>query len=190
MVRQEVRVGLFPAKVSPAAKFAANARKEPARGLPLLHPAVRPEPPAGQSVRQPVMPVIRLIIPVPQRLVLPVRLMPTETAAPIRYGQLTAIIPAMTNAEPALQPAKRRPATKSLFGRMTKAASWDCICRPHHCPLSVPAAATSSPEMRMPTLTITAVSNVALAAMSMPHIKPILITIVPVPELRITLTVV
>ena len=99
--QREILVGFFPAEVSPAVKFAANARKEPARGLPLLHPAVRPEPPAGQSVRQPVMPVIRLITLVPQRLVLPVRLMPTETAAPIRYGQLTAIIPAMTNAEPA-----------------------------------------------------------------------------------------
>ena len=109
--QREILVGFFPAVVSPAVKFAANARKEPARGLPLLHPAVRPEPPAGQSVRQPVMPVIRLITLVPQRLVLPVRLMPTETAAPIRYGQLTAIIPAMTNAEPALQPAKERSAT-------------------------------------------------------------------------------
>ena len=45
-------------------------------------------------------------------------------------------------------------------------------------------------QIRMPTLTITAVSNVAMAVMSTPHIKPILTIIVPVPDLKLILIIV
>ena len=71
------------------------------RGLLRLHSAVPAEPPVGPGRPTGVKAPELITVLVLQRLVLPVRLMPTETAAPIRYGQLTAIIPAMTNAEPA-----------------------------------------------------------------------------------------
>ena len=110
--QREIRAGFFPAEISPTVKFAENV-------ILNRHPIVRaksrlflaaeqPELLAGRYVhpRPVVMQVTRLIIIAALNPALSVRLMPTGTAAPIRYGQLTAIIPAMTNAEPASRPAR------------------------------------------------------------------------------------
>ena len=98
--QREILVGFFPAVVSPAVKFAANARKEPARASLRLHPAAQPEPPAGQPVRQPVMPVIRPITPVPKNPALRAWLrVPAIRPAVPKYGRLSAAFtPETTNA--------------------------------------------------------------------------------------------
>ena len=113
MVRQEVRVGLFPATVSPAAKFAANAR------LRLVHRVRLPLPVAAAAVvraghwehRLFVRLVIPNVIPALLNPALPGQHLPNPIVEAALYGRLTAIIPAMNSAEPALQPAKERSAT-------------------------------------------------------------------------------
>ena len=110
VVRQEVRVGLFPAKVSPAAKFAANAR------LRLVHRVRLPLPVAAAAVvraghwehRLFVRLVIPNVIPALKNPVLLVlsRALAIRPAAPKSGQPSAAFTPGMTSAELVKMPRK------------------------------------------------------------------------------------